>query len=76
MWYVPENDLLRVAPFAVVAALCLWGLISPRTSWRLLWGWQQRYRRVEERDRPALVRRQLLLPLILAVVLGLVMWLS
>ncbi|MFC0672994.1 hypothetical protein [Brachybacterium hainanense] len=70
MWNIPENDLLRILPWAILAALCLWGLVSPRTQWTALWGWQRRYRAVDERDRPSFVRVRMILPLILCLVIG------
>lgn len=73
MWHVPENALLRVLPFALVAALSLWGLIAPGSNWRLLWGWQKRFQHVAVGDRDSYVRRHMIAPLVLSVILGLML---
>lgn len=47
---VPESLLWRLFPFGVLALLALWGLVSPRSQWRVLYSWQHRYRDAEHPD--------------------------
>jgi len=77
MWvhHIPEARLWRELPVVLVAALSVWGLASPRTQWPVLWGWQRRYRGLRDpQERAQTVRRLLIAPLILSIILGLILW--
>ncbi|MBO0891658.1 MAG: hypothetical protein J2P14_12125 [Acidothermales bacterium] len=77
MWvqYIPDERIWRELPVVLLAALSVWGLVSPRTQWPVLWGWQRRYRHLQEpRERAETIRRSVIVPLIIGVVLGLILW--
>lgn len=77
MWAgnIPDDQFWRLLPLAIVVALCLWGMIWPRSQWRLLWGWQSRYHHVAGADeRARLVRRSLVVPLIVSIIAGILLW--
>lgn len=80
MWanYIPDDPLLRALPFGFVAAICLWGLISPRTQGPILWRWQRQYRQLDKNPaaRDELIRRQSTLPFIVSIVVGLMLLLK
>lgn len=69
--HLPASPWIRGIPFLIVAALSLWGLVSPRSQWRVLWGWQPRYRNIKDQyARDALVRRSSTVPLLISIVMG------
>jgi len=77
MWvnHIPDERFWRELPVLLVAALSVWGLASPRTQWPVLWGWQRRYRDLRDpQERAQTVRRTLVVPLILCILLGVILW--
>lgn len=67
----PESLFWRLLPVGIILLLSLWGLVHPRSQWRLLYSRQRRYQHIRNEDeQDSRVRLYGLYGLFLSVVLG------
>lgn len=73
----PDNVWWMQAPLLLMIVVSLWGLIGPRSQWRITWSRSGPYRYVDDpREQVSMVRRRSTLVLILCVVMSLLFWLK
>jgi hypothetical protein len=71
VWELPESLFWRLLPVGVIALLSLWGLVHPRSLWRVLYSRQRRYQHIgNEDEQDSRVRLHSAYGIFLTVVLG------
>lgn len=73
----PESLFWRLFPAGIILLLSLWGLVHPRSQWRLLYSRQRRFQHIRNEDEQDFTVREhgvygIFLTLVLGCFLGVV----